>query len=215
MPQTPDWSSGEQYLLQSVPILEPLIKKYSPCTLVPEDKKRYFETLMRGLIAQQLPPDVVNNLCTKIKLLVGDVTPENIIACTDKELLAQGLVQQKIDYLRNLSHMVTNEQLTLDKYGEMSDSEISKQLLQVKGLGQWTVEMFLLLALCRTDIVPTADHTFAKALQTLLNLPALPKRGEINKITASWRPWRSLGVWYLWQASEELAKKDAASKNKR
>ena len=75
--------------------------------------------------------------------------------------------------------------------------------------------MFLLLALCRTDIVPTADHNFAKALQTLLNLPTLPKRGEINKLTASWRPWRSLAVWYLWQASEELTTKVPAGKNKK
>jgi len=207
MPQTPDWSVGDKYLLQAVPILEPLIKKYSPCTLVPENETRYFATLMRGLISQQLPPAVVNDLCAKIQALLGDVTPEKIIAVTDKELLAQGLVQQKIDYLRNFSHMVASGQITLDKFEEMSDTEISKQLLQVRGLGQWTIEMFLLLALCRTDIVPTADHNFAKALQTLLNLPALPKRGEINKLTASWRPWRSLGVWYLWQASDELAKK--------
>ena len=206
MPQTPDWSLGDKYLLQQVPILEPLIKKYSPCTLIPEDKSRYFETLIRGLISQQLPPSVVNDLCAKIKVLLEDVTPEKIIACTDKELLAQGLTQQKIDYLRNLSHMVVNGQIALDKFEEMSDNEISKQLLQVKGLGQWTIEMFLLLALCRTDVVPTADHNFAKALQNLLNLPALPKRGEINKITVSWRRWRSLAVWYLWQASQDLAK---------
>ena len=206
MPQTPDWSLGDKYLLQQVPILEPLIKKYSPCTLIPEDKSRYFETLIRGLISQQLPPSVVNDLCAKIKVLLEDVTPEKIIACTDKELLAQGLTQQKIDYLRNLSHMVVNGQIALDKFEEMSDNEISKQLLQVKGLGQWTIEMFLLLALCRTDVVPTADHNFAKALQNLLDLPTLPKRGEINKITVSWRPWRSLAVWYLWQASQDLAK---------
>jgi len=215
MPQTPDWSLGDKYLLQEVPVLEALIKKYSPCTLVPESETRYFATLMRGLISQQLPPAVVNDLCSKIQALLGEVTPEKIIAATDKELLAQGLVQQKIDYLRNFSHMVVNGQVTLDKFAEMSDTEISKQLLQVKGLGQWTIEMFLLLALCRTDIVPTADHNFAKALQTLLNLPTLPKRGEINKLTASWRPWRSLAVWYLWQASEELNTKATAAKNKK
>lgn len=215
MPQTPDWSVGDKYLLQTVPLLEPLIKKYSPCTLVPEEKTRYFTTLMRGLISQQLPPAVVNDLCTKIQALLGEVTPEKIIAVTDKELLAQGLVQQKIDYLRNFSHMVVNKQVTLEKFEEMSDGDISKQLLQVKGLGQWTIEMFLLLALCRTDVVPTADHNFAKALQNLLNLPALPKRGEINKLTASWRPWRSLGVWYLWQASEALSKKESLSKSKK
>ncbi|MEG1346278.1 MAG: hypothetical protein RSC78_06065, partial [Acidaminococcaceae bacterium] len=115
-----------------------------------------------------------------------------------------GLVPQKISYLKGLAQQVLDKKITLTAFATMTDNEISKQLLEVKGLGQWTVEMFLLLALCRTDVVPSADHVFKKALQNLLQLPDLPKRGQINKLTATWRPWRSLAVWYLWQAAAEL-----------
>ena len=200
---TPLWSLGDEYLLENAPELKPLIEKYAPCTMQPEKETRYFETLVRGLISQQLPPDVVTNICQKMQNHFGSLTPEKILAATDAELAAQGLVQQKISYLKNFAQMVIDNKITLNNFHEMTDAQITKQLLEVKGLGQWTIEMFLLLALCRTDIVPTADHVFKKSLKNLLNLPDIPKRGEINKITEKWRPWRSLVVWYLWRYADE------------
>ena len=203
MPATPNWSLGDKYLLENAPELKPLIEKYAPCTMQPENEVRYFEILVRGLISQQLPPDVVNNICQKLSDHFGSMTPEKIIKASDSELAAQGLVQQKVAYLKSFANMVLDNKVTLDKFQEMTDAQITKQLLDVKGLGQWTIEMFLLLALCRTDIVPTADHVFKKSLKNLLNLTDIPKRGEINKITEKWRPWRSLAVWYLWRYADE------------
>ena len=203
MPATPDWSLGDNYLLENAPELKPLIEKYAPCTMQPENEVRYFEILVRGLISQQLPPDVVNNICQKMHDHFGRITPKKIVEASDSELAAQGLVQQKIVYLKSFAHMVLDNKVTLDNFQEMTDAQITKQLLDVKGLGQWTIEMFLLLALCRTDIVPTADHVFKKSLKTLLTLPDIPKRGEINKITEKCRPWRSLAVWYLWRYADE------------
>lgn len=203
MPATPNWSLGDKYLLENAPEMKPLIEKYAPCTMHPENEVRYFEILVRGLISQQLPPDVVNNICQKLSDHFGSITPEKIIKASDSELAAQGLVQQKVAYLKSFANMVLDNKVTLDKFQEMTDAQITKQLLDVKGLGQWTIEMFLLLALCRTDIVPTADHVFKKSLKNLLNLTDIPKRGEINKITEKWRPWRSLAVWYLWRYADE------------
>lgn len=200
---TPLWSLGDEYLLENAPELKPLIEKYAPCTMQPEKETRYFETLVRGLISQQLPPDVVTNICQKMQSHFGSITPEKILSASEAELAAQGLAQQKITYLKNFAQMVVDNRVTLNNFHEMTDAQITKQLLEVKGLGQWTIEMFLLLALCRTDIVPTADHVFKKSLKTLLSLTDIPKRGEINKITEKWRPWRSLAVWYLWRYADE------------
>ncbi|MGE4588416.1 MAG: DNA-3-methyladenine glycosylase [Acidaminococcaceae bacterium] len=203
MPVTPDWSLGDKYLLENAPELKPLIEKYTPCTMKPENEVRYFEILVRGLISQQLPPDVVDDICKKLHNHFGNITPEKIIEASESDLAAQGLVRQKIIYLKNFAQMISDNKVTLNKFQEMSDAQITKQLLDVKGLGQWTIEMFLLLALCRTDIVPTADHVFKKSLKNLLKLPDIPKRGEINKIADKWRPWRSLAVWYLWRYADE------------
>ena len=203
MPVTPDWSLGNEYLLENAPELAPLIKKYAPCTMQPEKEVRYFEILVRGLISQQLPPGVVDDICLSMHNYFNSVTPEKVLEAPDSVLAEHGLVPQKIVYLKNFAQMILDKKVTLDQFQEMTDTQITKQLLEVKGLGQWTIEMFLLLALCRTDIVPTADHVFKKSLKKLLNLPDIPKRGQINKITENWRPWRSLAVWYLWQYADE------------
>lgn len=204
MAVTPDWSEGAAYLTENAPELRPLIEKFSPCTLQAEKQERYFEILVRGMIAQQLAPEIVNKIMDNLHKTVGTlITPENITAASDEDLLAAGVVAQKIAYIKNLAHLAISGILTPDKFDDMTDSEITKQLLEVKGLGQWTIDMFLLLALCRTDIVPTADHIFQKALMTLLDLPNLPKRGETNRLSVNWRPWRSLAVWYLWRFGDE------------
>lgn len=204
MATVPDWSQGDTYLRANAPDLLRLIDKFSPCTLVPNPTPRYFEKLSRYMISQSLPPEAVDSIINQLKAKYGTLTPERIINAEEKELIAVGLNQQKVDYLKHLAHLVHAGDVTPQKFDEMSDQEILKQLSPIKGLGQWTIEMFLLLGMNRTDIVPAADYKFARALQVMYDLPALPKRGQVNKLTESWRPWRSLGVWYLWQYYDEL-----------
>ena len=200
----PDWSQGALYLIDKEPRLAPLVKRYGQCTLKPEAEENYFAILVRGIISQQLPPEVANNIYLKIQQKIGSITPKNLLEAKVEVLLGLGLMTQKIAYLHNFSRMVLKGSITPENFFQLSDTAISKQLLQVKGLGQWTIDMFLLLALCRTDILPTADHAFVKALQALLQLPQTPKRKTIKELTASWSPWRSLAVWYLWQYYGEL-----------
>lgn len=204
MCQTPDWSVGDRYLRENVPELASLIDKYSPCTLEAKDENTHFGTLLTGIISQQLPPEVSQELLQKIVALTGyPITPEAILAQDKETYLAIGLVEQKITYMRDFAQAVLSGKVNIANFPNMTDSQISKQLLQIRGLGQWTIEMFLLLALCRTDVVPSADFIFKKELKLLLNLPEIPKRGVINKVTEHWRPWRSLAVWYLWQKAGE------------
>ena len=204
MCQTPDWSVGDKYLRENAPELAPLIAKYAPCPLKARLLEEYFSILLTGIIAQQLPPEVSQELMQKLEKLTGKpISPQAVLQLTTEELLAIGLKQQKIDYLQGFAQAVASGTIDMSKFAEMSDSQITKQLLNVRGLGQWTIEMFLLLGLCRTDVVPSADYIFKKELQQLLHLPDLPKRGVINKVTEPWRPWRSLVVWYLWQHAND------------
>lgn len=208
MCQTPDWSIGDRYLRENAPELAPLVDRFSPCPLKPKNEEDYFSILLAGIIAQQLPPDVSQNLMQKLEGLLGKpITPQAVIAASVEDLRNVGLVAQKIDYVKDFAAAIENGQVTMDKFSQMTDSEISKQLLKIRGLGQWTIEMFLLLGLCRTDVVPSADFIFKKELQGLMQLADIPKRGQINKITEHWRPWRSLAVWYLWQLANSKEKK--------
>ena len=204
MCQTPDWSLGDKYLRENAPELAPFVDKYSPCPLQARPQAEYFSILLTGIISQQLPPEVSQQLLQKLEGLTGKpITPEAILRLTSEEYLAIGLNQQKIDYLYGFAQAVADGKIDMSKFATMTDSQITKQLLTVRGLGQWTIEMFLLLGLCRPDVVPSADYIFKKELQQLLHLPELPKRGMINKVTEPWRPWRSLVVWYLWQHAND------------
>ena len=204
MCQTPDWSLGDKYLRENAPELAPFVDKYSPCPLQARPQAEYFSILLTGIISQQLPPEVSQQLLQKLEGLTGKpITPEAILRLTSEEYLAIGLNQQKSDYLYGFAQAVADGKIDMSKFATMTDSQITKQLLTVRGLGQWTIEMFLLLGLCRPDVVPSADYIFKKELQQLLHLPELPKRGVINKVTEPWRPWRSLVVWYLWQHAND------------
>ena len=204
MCQTPDWSLGDKYLRENAPELAPFVDKYAPCPLQARPLADYFSILLTGIISQQLPPEVSQQLLQKLEGLTGKpITPEAILRLTSEEYLAIGLNQQKIAYLYGFAHAVADGKIDMSKFATMTDSQITKQLLTVRGLGQWTIEMFLLLGVCRPDVVPSADYIFKKELQQLLHLPELPKRGMINKVTEPWRPWRSLVVWYLWQHAND------------
>ena len=204
MCQTPDWSLGDEYLRENAPELAPFVTKYAPCPLVAKPQEEYFGILLTGIISQQLPPEVSQELLAKLTALTGrPITPEAVLKLQPADYLAIGLKQQKIDYLYGFAQAVADGKINMGKFADMTDSQITKQLLTVRGLGQWTIEMFLLLGLCRPDVVPSADYIFKKELQQLLNLYELPKRGVINKVTETWRPWRSLAVWYLWQHANE------------
>lgn len=204
MCQTPDWSVGDRYLRENATELASLVDKYSPCPLKAKSPEEYFTILLTGIVSQQLPPDVSQKLMHKLGALAGKpIKPERILQLSDATLLSIGLVQQKIVYIRSFAESVASGRIAMDEFAQMTDSQISKQLLQVRGLGQWTIEMFLLLALCRTDVIPTADFIFKKELQQLLDLENIPKRGQINKLTEHWRPWRSLAVWYIWQRAND------------
>ena len=199
MCQTPDWSVGDRYLRENAPELSSLIDKFSPCTLKPRPQEDYFAILLSGIVAQQLPPEVSQEIMQKLESLLGKpITAAAVAKVTQEDLIAQGLMAQKAEYVQNFAQAVLEGQITMEKFSEMSDEDISHQLLKIRGLGRWTIEMFMLLALCRTDIVPFADFIFQKELQKLLKLKQAPKRGQIKKLTAEWSPWRSLAVWYLW-----------------
>lgn len=194
MLKTPDWAAGAKYLREHAPELIPLIDRFPVCELKPEPKEKYFGTLVTGIVSQQLPPDVSLQLLEKLgKFLGNPLQPQAVVEVSIEALCEQGLVKQKAEYLKSFAEAAVAGQVTIEKFSEMTDAEITKQLVQIRGLGQWTIEMFLLLALCRTDVVPSADFIFKKELKELKGLDDIPKRGQITTLTETWRPWRSLG----------------------
>ena len=130
-----------------------------------------------------------------------------LMVLTDETVATCGLTAIKITYMKEFARLVLDRTIDFAAFADMPDAQIVKLLKTVRGLGQWTVEMFLLLSLCRPDVLPGDDFLLKKEMQRLFSLKDVPKRGQLNKLMEGWRPWRSLAVWYLWQHSADTRKR--------
>ena len=194
-----DWQLGEAYLKNLDPFFARLIEAAGPCTLQPVEQSQYFAALVRGIISQQVAPQVAEEILTRLaEYFQHNIQPEQFLTAPDGELRALGLSPQKIGYLRDLSNRIIENAINLSELPAMADADIIRQLTEVRGVGRWTAEMFLILALGRPDVLPAEDFGLQKAVKLWHKLDKLPGRRELNVITESWRPWRSLATWYLW-----------------
>ena len=208
MQKTTDWLVGEAWLREKATELLPLINKYGHCVMEPDPPERYFEVLLTGIAAQQLPPEASRKIMDQLRRLAGNpVTPEKLLSLPDETIVTCGLTALKVTYMKEFARLVLDRAIDFGAFPAMTDSQIVKLLKTVKGLGQWTVEMFMLLSLCRPDVLPGDDFLLKKEVKLLFALPEIPKRGQLNRLMEPWRPWRSLAVWYLWQHSADVKNK--------
>jgi len=203
MQSAPDWKNGEAYLRENAPELKRIMDRAGSCTMRPDPVDRWFQVLSYGIISQQLPPEAGEGLLKNLQKQAGSpVRAEKVLELSDEEMEACGLSRVKAGYLREFARMLLEGEVDFSLFPGMTDSQIVKELKKVKGLGQWTVEMFLLLSLCRPDVLPGDDFLLKKKVQELYGLKTIPKRGELIRQVEHWHPWRSLAVWYLWQVPD-------------
>ena len=166
-------------------------------------RKDPFQSLIESIIYQQLAGSAASTIYGRFIKYYNNSPPlpEQILSTPDAVLKSSiGLSNKKIEYIKDLSARITDRKLDLVKLCEMTDEEIIAQLLQVKGIGRWTAEMFLIFCLGRLDVLPVTDLGIRKAMQKIYALPALPKPSEMLAISQPWRPYRSVATWYLWKS---------------
>jgi DNA-3-methyladenine glycosylase II len=132
----------------------------------------------------------------------GVPTPSGFAAITDEQLRVAGLSRQKIAYMRDLVVKVGEGTLRLADLEQLPDDEVVREITQVKGLGQWSAEMFLMFRLNRPDVLPVGDLGIVKAMQRCYGLRKPPTPERMLKIGEAWRPYRSVACWYLWRSLE-------------
>jgi DNA-3-methyladenine glycosylase II len=166
-------------------------------------RKDPFQSLVESIIYQQLAGSAASTIYGRFIKYYNNSPPlpEQILSTPDAVLKSSiGLSNKKIEYIKDLSARITDRTLDLVKLCEMTDEEIIAQLIQVKGIGRWTAEMFLIFCLGRLDVLPVTDLGIRKAMQKIYALPALPKPSEMLAISQPWRPYRSVATWYLWKS---------------
>jgi DNA-3-methyladenine glycosylase II len=190
-----------RYLSKVDPQLRILIRTIGKYSI--KIRANAFQSLVESIIYQQLTGSAANVIYGRFIKYYNNVmpTPREIISTSDIELKSKvGLSSKKVQYLKDLSTRVVEQKLDLDLLSIMSDEEVINQLIQVKGIGRWTAEMFLIFCLGRPDVLPVTDLGIRKAMQKVYSIPELPKPAEMLAIAQPWRPHRTVVIWYLWKS---------------
>lgn len=182
--------------------LAPIIARFGLCTVEPHAD--YYRELVDSIISQQLSIKASATIIKRFVALFGDKfpTPEQILQRDVEELRAVGMSRPKANYVLDLALHIVEGKLELEKLPALPNEEIIKELVAVKGIGEWTAHMFLIFSLGRLDILATGDLGVRMAMKKLYGLDAAPKPDEMRAIADkfSWHPYESIACWYLWKS---------------
>jgi DNA-3-methyladenine glycosylase II len=161
-----------------------------------------YGALLRAIVGQQLSTKAARSIFERLVVLFGDrtPTPRELLEVDPEQLRAVGLSRPKVAYLRDLAEHIEDGELDLEHLAELPDEEVAEQLIAIKGLGQWTVDMFLIFHLGRPDVLPVGDLGIRRAAQVQYGLGELPDPEELRLLAEPWRPHRSLACLYLWRS---------------
>lgn len=161
-----------------------------------------YGALLRAIVGQQLSTKAARTIYLRVCDLFGGSTPspEQLLEASEKDLRGCGLSGRKVEYVRDLAVHVLDGELELDRLGDLSDEEAIEEIVAVRGLGQWTAEMFLLFHLERPDVLSGGDLGIRKAVQIEYGLKEMPSPQKVLEIGEPWRPHRSLASLYLWES---------------
>jgi DNA-3-methyladenine glycosylase II len=190
-------------------VLRGLIEAGGP--LDPEDRRRgrpddAYGVLIRAIVGQQLSTKAARSIWQRVTELFEGRTPSpaELHAVEPATLRDAGLSGAKVSYLRDLAERVGSGVLDLDRLPELSDEDVTAALTEVKGIGRWTAEMFLIFHLRRPDVISTGDLGIRRAVQIAYGLGELPGPSELDRIAEPWRPHRSLACLYLWRSLDNV-----------
>ncbi len=163
-----------------------------------------FMTLARAIVGQQISVKAAQSVWDRFAACVGEVTPQNVLIKERPVLRACGLSDRKTEYIADLAQHFADGRIHVHRWPEMADEAIIAELVEVRGIGRWTAEMFLIFNLLRPDVFPLDDLGLQKGLRLAYfnGRKVSPKRME--KLGEAWRPWRSVATWYLWRSLDPL-----------
>ena len=204
-----DYTKARRHLARRDPVLRALMRAHGPCGLAARQHTDPFKALARAIVGQQLSAKAAATIFARFEALYQSFpTPFEVLATPDDRLRAVGLSSQKLGYLRDLCARLADGQLPLDAMDRMDDEGVIQALMQVKGVGRWTAEMFLIFRLQRPDVLPVGDLGIVNAVKRAYKLRKAPSPDRLRRIGEAWRPYRSVACWYLWASLNNEPTKD-------
>ncbi len=196
-------------LAASDPVMAALIERLGGIDIATRLRRRQEErpadaygALLRAIVGQQLSTKAARTIYRRVLELFGGTTPspEQLLEASEEDLRACGLSGRKTEYVRDLAAHVLAGELELDRLEQLGDEEVIEEIVAVRGLGQWTAEMFLIFHLQRPDVLSGGDLGIRKAIQIEYGLEEMPPPKRVLEIGEPWRPHRSLASLYLWES---------------
>src|SRR5712692_374438 len=207
--------AARAHLSKTDAVLARIIREVGQYRMVQRSER--FHALARAIIFQQLAGPAAMAIYNRVVALFPGVkfpSPARILAASDEELRKAGLSRQKTLYIKDLAAHIENNSLNFNRFARMDDEEIIADLTQVKGIGRWTAEMFLMFNLGRPDVLPVGDLGFRNAVKKAYRMRKRPDAKRLRALGERWRPYRSAATWYLWQ-SLRLALPDGEARSAR
>jgi DNA-3-methyladenine glycosylase II len=192
--------SARRHLRAADPVMKAIIDAVGPYTLRFERDR--FAMLVRSIISQQISTTAARAIRKRLQELAGaeGLTTANLVLLTTDELRSVGLPPRKAAYVTDLASKVNDGTVDLRRIGRLSDEQVVERLTQVKGIGRWTAQMFLILSLGRPDVFPHEDLGVRTAIRDRYGLPELPDKATCHAIATPWRPYASVASWYRWRS---------------
>jgi len=201
-----DYKKARRVLARRDPVIRDLMRRFGECGLAKAQRTDPFRALLHAIIAQQLSTKAAATIEARFAALFdGRPTAAAIAATADERLRAVGISPQKLGYLRDLCGRTLDGSLSLDALETLPDEDVIVALTNVKGIGRWTAEMFLMFRLHRPDVLPVGDLGIVKAVQRAYKLRLAPTPVRLTRLGENWRPYRSVACWYLWASLDNTA----------
>jgi 3-methyladenine DNA glycosylase/8-oxoguanine DNA glycosylase len=203
----PNYAAAIRHLKKQDPVLRSVIERVGACGLHLESESDQFGALVDAIIYQQLAYKAAQTISRRFRQIysrdgneAGKLpSPEELRRTPIRKLRAAGLSRQKIGYLRDLARKAADGTVALDGFAALTDEAVIENVTQVKGIGRWTAEMFLIFSLNRPDVLPVDDLGLQYGFKVAFRMRALPSAKTMQKLGEAWRPYRSIATWYLWK----------------
>ncbi len=191
------WNLAKKTLSKKDKVLKKIISTYRGTLVSRSDP---FFSLCKSIIGQQISVQAANSVWKKFELIVKKITPKHVLELNKRQLASCGLSRQKIEYLKILATSFFNKTINISKLKKMNDEDAIQYLIQLKGIGRWTAEMFLFFNQLRPNIFPVQDIGLLKAISKNYKTKYPPSAAKLDLLKKNWSPYSTVATWYMWRS---------------
>ncbi|HEV7616866.1 MAG TPA: DNA-3-methyladenine glycosylase [Burkholderiaceae bacterium] len=196
------WEDAKLELMKRDRIMRKLIPQVGDLHLI--GRGEAFTTLARSIVGQQISIKAAETVWQRLLSICPKCTPQQILKAGNDKLSLCGLSKRKTEYIIDLAEHFRAKRVHADKWAEMEDEDVIAELVQIRGIGRWTAEMFLIFNMLRPNILPLDDLGLLKGISVNYFSGEPVSRSDAREVAANWEPWRTVATWYLWRSLDPV-----------